>query len=181
MLRCPFKTAASRHHPSGNCALCTPCFGLSDSFLCAPALSSRNMVRVHGALPPQGRRCGDSAQCAGGVAGISVSGKSSLAFGTVFAEVQRRYLESVAPYARRLIAQASAPQVGSMEGLPPAAALQQQCGTPNTRSSVGSVTAISTPLRLLFSQRRTLPARPAHAVCGRSFAQHTARCMPALP
>ena len=89
--------------------------------------------------------------------GISGSGKSSLAFGTVFAEAQRRYLESVAPYARRLIAQAGVPAVDSIEGLPPAVALQQQRGTPSVRSSVGSVAAISTPLRLLFSRAGHYP------------------------
>lgn len=56
--------------------------------------------------------------------GVSGSGKSSLAFGTVFAEAQRRFLESVAPYARRLIAQGSTPHVESITGLPPAVALQ---------------------------------------------------------
>jgi excinuclease ABC subunit A len=89
--------------------------------------------------------------------GISGSGKSSLAFGTLFAEAQRRYLESVAPYARRLIVQAGVPQVDSIEGLPPAVALQQQRGTPSQRSSVGSVTAISTPLRMLYSRAGRYP------------------------
>lgn len=91
--------------------------------------------------------------------GISGSGKSSLAFGTLFAEAQRRYLESVAPYARRLIVQAGVPQVDSIEGLPPAVALQQQRGTPNVRSSVGSVTAISSPLRMLYSRAGRYPAQ----------------------
>src|SRR4249920_3772218 len=72
--------------------------------------------------------------------GISGSGKSSLAFGTLYAEAQRRYLESVAPYARRLIDQAGVPEFDSITGLPPAVALQQQRGTPSARSSVGSVT-----------------------------------------
>ncbi|RZJ14675.1 MAG: excinuclease ABC subunit UvrA [Acidovorax sp.] len=90
--------------------------------------------------------------------GVSGSGKSSLAFGTLFAEAQRRYLESVAPYARRLIVQAGVPQVDSIEGLPPAVALQQQRGTPSTRSSVGSVTGISTPLRMLYSRAGRYPA-----------------------
>lgn len=89
--------------------------------------------------------------------GISGSGKSSLAFGTLFAESQRRYLESVAPYARRLIAQAGVPQVDSIEGLPPAVALQQQRGTPSARSSVGSVANLSTPLRMLFSRAGRYP------------------------
>ena len=60
--------------------------------------------------------------------GVSGSGKSSLAFGTLYAEAQRRYLESVAPYARRLIQQVGAPQVESITGLPPAVALQQRRG-----------------------------------------------------
>ena len=89
--------------------------------------------------------------------GVSGSGKSSLAFGTIFAEAQRRYLESVSPYARRLIDQAGVPQVDSIEGLPPAVALQQQRGTPNVRSSVGSVTAISNHLRMLYSRAGLYP------------------------
>src|SRR5690349_23163480 len=72
--------------------------------------------------------------------GVSGSGKSSLAFSTLYAEAQRRYFDSVAPYARRLIEQVGVPDVDSIEGLPPAVALQQQRGTPSTRSSVGSVT-----------------------------------------
>src|ERR1043165_7270860 len=58
--------------------------------------------------------------------GVSGSGKSSLAFATLYAEAQRRYLESVAPYARRLFHQLGIPQVDAIEGLPPAVALQQQ-------------------------------------------------------
>lgn len=91
--------------------------------------------------------------------GVSGSGKSSLAFGTLYAEAQRRYLESVSPYARRLIDQAGVPDVDSIEGLPPAVALQQQRGTPSTRSSVGSVTTISSLLRLLFSRAGSYPPR----------------------
>ena len=72
--------------------------------------------------------------------GVSGSGKSSLAFGTLYAEAQRRYFESVAPYARRLIDQVGVPQVDGIDGLPPAVALQQHRGAPTARSSVGSVT-----------------------------------------
>src|SRR3712207_4076852 len=68
--------------------------------------------------------------------GVSGSGKSSLAFGTLYAEAQRRYLESVAPYARRLFDQQGVPDVDAIEGLPPAVALQQQRGAPSARSSV---------------------------------------------
>lgn len=89
--------------------------------------------------------------------GISGSGKSSLAFGTLFAESQRRYLDSVSPYARRLIDQVGEPDVDSIDGLPPSVALQQQRGTPSARSSVGSVTTISNGLRMLYSRAGTYP------------------------
>ncbi|MBD2716293.1 excinuclease ABC subunit UvrA [Microvirga sp. STR05] len=90
--------------------------------------------------------------------GVSGSGKSSLAFGTLYAEAQRRYLESVSPYARRLFHQMAVPEVDSIEGLPPAVALQQQRGTPTTRSSVGSVTTLSNLLRMLYSRAGDYPA-----------------------
>ncbi|HET9206947.1 MAG TPA: excinuclease ABC subunit A, partial [Burkholderiaceae bacterium] len=90
--------------------------------------------------------------------GISGSGKSSLAFGTLYAEAQRRYFESVSPYARRLIDQVGVPDVDSIEGLPPAVALQQQRGSASTRSSVGSITALSNLLRMLCSRAGTYPA-----------------------
>ena len=93
--------------------------------------------------------------------GVSGSGKSSLAFGTLYAEAQRRYFESVAPYARRLIDQVGVPAVDSIQGLPPAVALQQQRGTPSTRSSVGSVTTLSSLLRLLYSRTGHYPPRQA--------------------
>ncbi|MDR6859561.1 excinuclease ABC subunit UvrA [Variovorax guangxiensis] len=91
--------------------------------------------------------------------GVSGSGKSSLAFGTIYAEAQRRYFESVAPYARRLIDQVGVPAVDAIDGLPPAVALQQQRGTPSTRSSVGSVTTISNLLRMLYSRAGSYPAK----------------------
>lgn len=89
--------------------------------------------------------------------GVSGSGKSSLAFGTLYAEAQRRYLESVAPYARRLFDQMGVPEVDSIDGLPPAVALQQHRGAPTTRSSVGSVTTLSNLLRMLYSRAGTYP------------------------
>lgn len=89
--------------------------------------------------------------------GISGSGKSSLAFGTLFAESQHRYLDSVSPYARRLIDQVGEPDVDSIIGLPPAVALHQQRGTPSARSSVGSVTTISNALRMLYSRAGHYP------------------------
>jgi excinuclease ABC subunit A len=89
--------------------------------------------------------------------GVSGSGKSSLAFGTLYAEAQRRYLESVSPYARRLFHQMPVPEVDEIEGLPPAVALQQQRGQPTTRSSVGSVTTLSNLLRMLYSRAGVYP------------------------
>jgi excinuclease ABC subunit A len=90
--------------------------------------------------------------------GVSGSGKSSLAFGTLYAEAQRRYLESVSPYARRLFHQLSVPEVDAVDGLPPAVALQQQRGGGTTRSSVGSVTTLSNLLRMLYSRAGDYPA-----------------------
>ncbi len=89
--------------------------------------------------------------------GVSGSGKSSLAFGTLYAEAQRRYLESVSPYARRLFHQMAVPDVDEIDGLPPAVALQQQRGSPTTRSSVGSVTTLSNLLRMLYSRAGNYP------------------------
>ncbi len=89
--------------------------------------------------------------------GVSGSGKSSLAFGTLYAEAQRRYLESVSPYARRLFHQMAVPEVDAIDGLPPAVALQQQRGSPTTRSSVGSVTTLSNLLRMLYSRAGEYP------------------------
>ncbi|MCF0039913.1 excinuclease ABC subunit UvrA [Dyadobacter fanqingshengii] len=104
--------------------------------------------------------------------GVSGSGKSSLAFGTLYAEAQRRYLESVSPYARRLFNQMSIPQVDSIEGLPPAIALQQQRGGTSTRSSVGSVTTISNLIRMLYSRAGDYPAGQS-IVYAESFSPNT--------
>src|SRR5437868_12779391 len=90
--------------------------------------------------------------------GVSGSGKSSLAFGTIYAEAQRRYFESIAPYARRLMTQLPAPRVTDIEGLPPAVAVQQRRAEPTARSSVGTVTRLSNSLRLLFSRAGEYPA-----------------------
>lgn len=89
--------------------------------------------------------------------GVSGSGKSSLAFGTIYAEAQKRYLESVSPYARRLFHQLAVPEVDQIDGLPPAVALQQQRGSPTTRSTVGSVTTLSNLLRMLYSRAGDYP------------------------
>jgi excinuclease ABC subunit A len=104
--------------------------------------------------------------------GVSGSGKSSLAFGTLYAEAQRRYLESVSPYARRLFHQMAVPEVDHVDGLPPAVALQQQRGSPTTRSSVGSVTTLSNLLRMLYSRAGDYPSRQA-LLYAESFSPNT--------
>jgi len=105
--------------------------------------------------------------------GVSGSGKSSLAFGTIFAEAQRRFFESVAPYARRLIQQGHTPHVDEITGLPPAVALQQRRGTPSSRSSVGTVTTLSNSLRMLYSRAGIYPEGAARLESD-SFSPNTA-------
>jgi excinuclease ABC subunit A len=105
--------------------------------------------------------------------GISGSGKSSLAFGTIYAEAQRRYFESVAPYARRLLQQVAAPHVRDITGLPPAVALQQRRGAPSTRSTVGTVTTLSNLLRMLYSRAGSYPRGAPH-LDAEAFSPNTA-------
>ena len=89
--------------------------------------------------------------------GVSGSGKSSLAFGTIYAEAQRRFFESVAPYARRLIDQVGVPDIDSIEGLPPAVALPQRRTGGSARSTVGSATTVANVVRMLYSRVGTYP------------------------
>jgi excinuclease ABC subunit A len=86
------------------------------------------------------------------ITGVSGSGKSSLAFDTIFAEGQRRYMESLSTYARQFIGQMDKPEVESIEGLSPAIAIEQRAATQNPRSTVGTVTEIYDYLRLLFAR-----------------------------
>ena len=104
--------------------------------------------------------------------GVSGSGKSSLAFGTLYAEAQRRYFESVAPYARRLLQQVGAPHVQEITGLPPAVALQQRRGAPSSRSTVGTLTTLSNLLRMLYSRAGTYP-RGAPRLEAEAFSPNT--------
>ena len=113
--------------------------------------------------------------------GVSGSGKSSLAFGTLYAEAQRRYLESVSPYARRLFHQMGVPEVDEIDGLPPAVALQQQRGSPTTRSSVGSVTTLSNLLRMLYSRAGDYPPGQPHPLRRVVLAQHARGGLPRVP
>jgi excinuclease ABC subunit A len=106
--------------------------------------------------------------------GVSGSGKSSLAFGTIYAEAQRRYFESVTPYARRLLDQQDAPKVRDITGLPPAIALQQRRGGATSRSSVGTVTTLSNSLRMLFSRAGTYPEGAEEVLDSDWFSPNTA-------
>ena len=110
--------------------------------------------------------------------GVSGSGKSSIAFGTIFAEAQRRYFDSIAPYARRLIAQLPAPKVTEIRGLPPAVALQQRRGEPTARSSVGTITNLSNSLRMLFSRAGNYPKGATERLDSDAFSPntHTGAC-----
>ncbi|MFF0750696.1 ATP-binding cassette domain-containing protein [Streptomyces sp. NPDC004267] len=131
----------------------------SDPFPARPAVPLDPFVRVRGAATHNLRSVDvDIPRDALTVfTGVSGSGKSSLAFGTIYAEAQRRYFESVAPYARRLIHQVGAPKVGEITGLPPAVSLEQRRAAPNARSSVGTVTTLSNSLRMLFSRAGSYP------------------------
>ncbi|MCU1595240.1 MAG: excinuclease subunit, partial [Frankiales bacterium] len=106
--------------------------------------------------------------------GISGSGKSSLAFGTLYAEAQRRYFESVAPYARRLLQQVGAPHVRDITGLPPAIALQQRRGTPSSRSTVGTLTTLSNLTRMLYSRAGSYPPGATSRLEAEAFSPNTA-------
>ena len=94
--------------------------------------------------------------------GVSGSGKSSLAFDTIYAEGQRRYLECLSSYARQFLDQLERPDVDSIEGLPPTVAIDQRAGTANPRSTLGTVTEIHDYLRLLFARA----GKPHCPACG---------------
>lgn len=95
------------------------------------------------------------------ITGLSGSGKSSLAFDTIFAEGQRRYVESLSTYARQFFGQIEKPDVDSIDGLSPAIAIDQKSGSRNPRSTVGTVTEIYDFLRLLFARIGHPPLPPS--------------------
>ena len=101
--------------------------------------------------------------------GLSGSGKSSLAFDTIYAEGQRRYMESLSSYARQFLGQMEKPEVESIEGLPPAISIDQKSTNRNPRSTVGTVTEIYDYLRLLYA-RTGVPHCPN---CGREIKKQT--------
>src|ERR1700723_1160350 len=95
--------------------------------------------------------------------GLSGSGKSSLAFDTIYAEGQRRYVESLSPYARQFLSMMEKPDVDTIEGLSPAISIEQKSTSHNPRSTVGTVTEIHDYLRLLFARAGT-PRSPDHHI-----------------
>ena len=103
------------------------------------------------------------------ITGLSGSGKSSLAFDTIYAEGQRRYVESLSAYARQFLGQMSKPDVDHIEGLSPAVSIDQKTTSKNPRSTVGTVTEIYDYLRLLYA-RVGIPHCP---VCGRPIERQT--------
>src|SRR5271155_4486753 len=104
------------------------------------------------------------------VTGLSGSGKSSLAFDTIYAEGQRRYVETLSTYARQFLDQMERPEVDSIEGLSPAISIEQKTTSRSPRSTVGTVTEIYDYLRLLYSSIGV----PHCPVCGHEIAQQTA-------
>ena len=107
------------------------------------------------------------------VTGLSGSGKSSLAFETVYAEGQRRYIESLSAYARNFLGQMDKPQVESVEGLSPAISIDQKNAANNPRSTVGTVTELHDYLRLLYARTGT----PHCPDCGREVGEQSAQQM----
>ena len=101
--------------------------------------------------------------------GLSGSGKSSLAFDTIFAEGQRRYVESLSAYARQFLGQLDKPDVDFIEGLSPAVSIDQKSTSRNPRSTVGTITEVYDYLRLLWSRA----GRPHCPVCGRPISRQT--------
>ena len=103
------------------------------------------------------------------ITGLSGSGKSSLAFDTIYAEGQRRYVESLSAYARQFLGQMDKPDVDFIEGLSPAISIDQKTTSRNPRSTVGTVTEIYDYLRLLYSRI----GRPHCPKCGQPITQQT--------
>ena len=105
------------------------------------------------------------------ITGLSGSGKSSLAFDTIFAEGQRRYVESLSAYARQFLGQMDKPDVDYIDGLSPAVSIDQKATSHNPRSTVGTVTEIYDYLRLLFARVGT----PHCPICGRVVEKQSAQ------
>ena len=103
------------------------------------------------------------------VTGVSGSGKSSLVFDTLYAEGQRRYVETFSPYARQFLDRMDKPQVDGIEGIPPAIAIDQTNPVRTSRSTVGTMTELNDHLKLLYARAATLYCRG----CGKPVARDT--------
>jgi excinuclease ABC subunit A len=113
--------------------------------------------------------------------GVSGSGKSSLAFDTIYAEGQRRYLECLSTYARQFLDQLERPDVDAIEGLPPTVAIDQKAGTPSPRSTLGTITEVYDYLRLLFARAGTPHCPKCDATIRRQTPEQMADQLMALP
>ena len=138
-----------------------------------PSPEGDNVIRVHGARQnnlknldldiPLGQIVV--------VTGVSGSGKSSLVFDTVYAEGQRRYVETFSPYARQFLDRMDRPQVDRIDGIPPAIAIDQTNPVRTSRSTVGTMTELADHLKLLFARTATLYCRGCGAEVRRDTAQ----------
>src|SRR6188472_3899880 len=107
------------------------------------------------------------------VTGVSGSGKSSLVFDTIYAEGQRRYVETFSPYARQFLDRMDRPQVERIDGIPPAIAIDQTNPVRTSRSTVGTMTELNDHLKLLFSRAAQVYCRQCSAPVKRDSAQTT--------
>ncbi len=123
---------------------------------------THNLKNVHCAIPRDALTV---------ISGVSGSGKSSLAFDTLYAEGQRRYVECMSTYARQFLERMHRPDVDSMTGIPPAIAIEQRNGVRNARSTVGSVTEIADFLRLLFARVGEVHCPKCDSLVARDTAQ----------
>src|SRR3954466_11291560 len=105
------------------------------------------------------------------ITGLSGSGKSSLAFDTLYAEGQRRYIETFSPYARQFFDRMDKPQVDSIQGIPPAIAIEQRNSVKSTRSTVGTMTEICDYVKILWAHLSELHCRQ----CGQSVHKDSPR------
>ncbi|MEY3969127.1 MAG: hypothetical protein RL617_140 [Pseudomonadota bacterium] len=113
------------------------------------------------------------------ITGLSGSGKSSLAFDTLYAEGQRRYVESLSAYARQFLHLMAKPDVDSIEGLSPAIAIEQKANNHNPRSTVGTITEVSDYLRLLFARAGVphCPSHPTESLEAKTISQMVDECL----
>jgi excinuclease ABC subunit A len=160
-----------RRAPTANDHSASPETDLSKSVKSSGVSSSEEVIRVRGARQHNLKNLDVTIPRNKMVVftGVSGSGKSSLAFDTIFAEGQRRYVESLSAYARQFLGQVDKPDVDAIEGLSPAISIDQKSTSHNPRSTVGTVTEIHDYLRLLFGRA----GEPHCPECGRSIRPQT--------